>query len=83
MKKEFKLFALFILLHLFFITNGFAAERIVNLHVAYKTVNFAGRSMKASINIVNTVFTITIISKLSFIEKRKFNLYRGILLNKE
>lgn len=47
MKKEFKLFALFILLHLFFITNGFAAERIVNLHVAYKTVNFAGRSMKA------------------------------------
>lgn len=47
MKKEFKLSILFVLFNFFFITNGYAIERVVDLHVAYKTVNFAGRSMKA------------------------------------
>ncbi|OGT47973.1 MAG: copper oxidase [Gammaproteobacteria bacterium RIFCSPHIGHO2_12_FULL_41_20] len=47
MKKEFKLFVLVMLCNVLFIANGFAAERTVDLHVAYKTVNFAGKSVKA------------------------------------
>lgn len=32
---------------LFFISNVFAAKRVVNLEIAYKTVNFAGKPRKA------------------------------------
>lgn len=38
---------LLIFVSLFFILNAFAAERIVNLTVGYKTVNFAGEPVKA------------------------------------
>lgn len=36
-----------ICINLFFVTNLFAANRVINLHVGYKTVNFAGEIKKA------------------------------------